>query len=183
MTKLAFSAVAGLLGLALPLAAQQAQRSDGLSPQPLNAGGVLESDSAFDQAEVVPGRPWRGFPSLALSNGELFSFPGSFGWMDPTPAPDFLPVVTPMEPRRVRAARVRPITTPESDSYAEMSQERGRPFEIHGEVDFLYGRSTGKYGGDFTRTYVVGEIGNDNFRLSVGGVFSDWDVRSPRPRR
>ena len=82
MTKRALSAVAGFLGLSLPLSAQQTDRPDFFSA--LN-NSLLR------------------FPSLALSDGQRFSFLSAFTWMEPTP-PDFLPTLKATAPPRANAS-------------------------------------------------------------------------------
>ena len=120
MTKRALSAVAGFLGLCLPLSAQQAGR-----PDILNA----LNNSSFR------------FPSLTLSDGRLFSFSGAvappllFNWMEPT-LPDFLPTLSATEPRRATAS-----AAPPKDSSKELVdiQRSNRLDYASGEVGFLYG--------------------------------------------
>jgi len=49
-----------------------------------------------------------------------------------------------------------------------------------GEVGFLYGKSTGKHGGDFQQGYFIGEIGNDKFHLTVGASYEESNGRFRR---
>lgn len=51
-----------------------------------------------------------------------------------------------------------------------------------GEIGFLYGRSTGKYGGELTQGYIIGEVGDEKFHISVGAAFEDSSFRLPRGR-
>ena len=91
MTKRALSAVAGFLGLCLPLSAQQTYRPDLFS--------ALNNSISL--------------PSLSLSDGQRFSFSGavaapfSFSWMEPT-TPDFLPALSTTVPSRATVARAYP---------------------------------------------------------------------------
>ena len=54
------------------------------------------------------------------------------------------------------------------------------PSRIHvgGEIGFLYGRSTGTYGFEYERGYVIGELGNEWFLLRVGTSYdrTKWNV-------
>jgi hypothetical protein len=56
------------------------------------------------------------------------------------------------------------------------------PIYFGGEVGFLYGRSSGKFGGDVMQTYMVGEVGNDKFQITVGASYEESSVRFPRYR-
>jgi hypothetical protein len=49
------------------------------------------------------------------------------------------------------------------------------PIYYGGEVGFLYGRWSGKGGGDMWETYVVGTVGNDKFQITAGAAFDEWN--------
>jgi hypothetical protein len=49
-----------------------------------------------------------------------------------------------------------------------------------GEIGFMYGRSTGKYGGSFKQGYITGEAGNDKTQVFVGASYEDSSFRFPR---
>ena len=51
-----------------------------------------------------------------------------------------------------------------------------------GEVGFLYGHSTGKFGGDDIQTYILGEVGNEKFQITVGASYEESSGRIPRFR-
>jgi len=161
MTKRARSAVAGFLGLCLPLSAQQTGRPDIFS--------------ALDNSSLR-------FPSLTLSDGRLFSFSGAvappllFNWMEPT-LPDFLPTLSTTEPRRATAS-----AAPPTDSSKEhVDIQRSNLFDYaSGEVGFLYGRSTGKFGRDVEQGYFIGDVGNDKIHITVGAAYENSSGRFPR---
>jgi len=160
MTKRALFAVAGFLGLCLPLFAQQTYR-----PDPFSA---LNNSISL--------------PSLSLSDGQRFSFSGavappfSFSWMEPTP-PDFLPALRTTAPPRAAAAAAYP-----KDSSKEVVdlQKRNLFDYAHGEIGFLYGRSTGKFSGDVEQGYFIGEVGNDKVHITAGAFYENSSVRFPR---
>jgi hypothetical protein len=52
-----------------------------------------------------------------------------------------------------------------------------------GEIGFMYGKSTGKYGGDFKQAYIIGETGNDKTHIFVGASYEDSSLRFPRSGR
>jgi hypothetical protein len=160
MTKRALSAVAAFLGLCLPLSAQQTGRPDIFSA--LNTSLLR-------------------FPSLTLSDGRLFSFSGAvappllFNWMEPT-TPDFLPALSTTEPRKANAS----VTYPKDPSKEVMNVQRPNDVYAGGEVGFLYGRSSGKFGREVEQGYFIGDVGNDKFHISVGAAYENSSGRFPR---
>jgi len=117
----------------------------------------------------------RPFPlpeSLSLENRETFFFSTSFGWMQP--ARGFLPTLNPSQPRRVGLAK------DTGKNWIESEVDLRAPSRIHvgGEIGFLYGRSTGTYGFEYERGYVIGELGNEWFLLRVGTSYdrTKWNV-------
>jgi len=161
MTRRALSAVAGFLGLCLPLFAQQTYR-------PYLFSALNNSIS---------------LPSLSLSDGQRFSFSGavaspfSFNWMETTP-PDFLPALstTAVPPRAAAAAAY-----PKDSSKEVMDLQKRNLFDYaHGEIGVLYGRSTGKFSGDVEQGYFIGEVGNDKVHITAGAFYENSNVRFPR---
>lgn len=159
-------AMIGCVGLAAPMLAQDAAYSGG----------------DFSQVNVALSRTWGGFPSLGLVDPQSFAFPGSFGWMN---APvEFLPAFSAQPLRRSRVQLSRSIAQMDGpESSDQLGEARRNLFYTRGEVDFVYGRYTGKNGGDFKQGYVIGEIGNEHFLLSVGASYGEWDGSGPRGRR
>ena len=51
-----------------------------------------------------------------------------------------------------------------------------------GEVGVLYGRWTGKGGGDLMQSYILGTVGNDKFQISVGAEYDESSGHSARYR-
>jgi hypothetical protein len=51
-----------------------------------------------------------------------------------------------------------------------------------GEVGVMYGRWTGKGGGDLMQSYILGTVGNDKFQISVGAEYEESSGRSARYR-
>jgi len=161
MTKRALSAVAGFLSLCFPLFAQQTYRPDLFSA--LN-NSLLH------------------LPSLSLSDGQRFSFSGavappfSFSWMERTP-PDFLPALSMTAPPRANAAAAYPKNS--SKEVVDVRQSNLLDY-AGGEVGFLYGRSTGKYGVEVEQGYIISEMGNDKFHISVGAAYENLSGHFPR---
>ena len=44
-----------------------------------------------------------------------------------------------------------------------------------GEIGFLYGRWSGKGGGDMWESYIVGTVGNDKFQITAGASYDEWN--------
>ena len=158
MTKRALSAVAGFLGLCLPLSAQQTDRPDFFS--------ALNNSSLR-------------FPSLTLSDGQHFSFLSAFTWTEPTP-PDFLPTLKATTPSKANAS-----ATPGKDSSKEVEEvvdmQRSNLFDYaSGEVGFLYGRSIGKFSREVEQGYFIGDVGNDKVHISVGAAYENSSGHFPR---
>ncbi len=61
------------------------------------------------------------------------------------------------------------------DSPDEMLSSSASPIYCGGEVGFLYGRWSGKGGGDMWETYVVGTVGNDKFQITAGASYDEWN--------
>jgi hypothetical protein len=96
--------------------------------------------------------------------------------MEPPP-PDFLPPLSTTAPSRANAAAAYP-----KDSSKEVVDVRQPNFFDYagGEVGVLYGRSTGKYGVEVEQGYILSEMGNDKFHISVGAAYENLSGRYPR---
>lgn len=159
MAKRALFAVAGFLGLCLSLSAEQIQGTE-----QLQLGG-----SPLDRSSSLPP------PSLSLEDSQRFFFSTSFGWMQPTT--DFLPTFNPVQPRTVAP----PSTHSRPDSIDDVVDLRSADrIHVGGEIGFLYGRSSGKYAVEYEQGYVIGELGNDKFHLTVGTSYEHASGRVPR---
>ena len=154
MTKRALAAAMGIVSVCSPLLAEQTYRAD--------IATALNSSSFY-------------VPSLTLSDPQLFSF------LNPleTRTPDFLPPLLAMElPQRATA---RASATSLQDSSKEVVDVR-RPLLDYagGEVGFMFGVSTGKFGGTYEAGYITGGVGNDKFQINVGASYENWNGRGPR---
>jgi hypothetical protein len=116
------------------------------------------------------------FSSLALSNAQYVFLSTGLNWLQPTPA-DFFPRL-PAAPETKTVAR--------EDSAKDSSKEtvdlsrKNLVDYVHGEVGFLYGRSTGKFDREVEQGYVIGTAGNDRFQITAGASFENWSGRVPR---
>ncbi len=160
MTKRALAAVAAFLGLCHSLSAQQTQ-----------------SLGQFPFGRDAMNFPFLQNPPLTFADGERFSCLTSFSWQTPV---NFLPPFNPVEP----PSATLPARSDREDSFKNPAMVRV-PDRIYvgGEVGILFGKSTGKYGGDFEQAYIIGEMGNEWFHLTVGTSYERSTWRSPRGGR
>ena len=159
MLKRALFAVVGFFGLCVSLSAQQA-----LIPEQFQSFNSLNG-------------PWTS-PVLALENQDRFFFSTGFGSMRATP--EYLPAYSWQAPQ----------------SYAPQdSPSRGKSFDDAvdwrassrlqwgGEIGFLYGKSSGRYGREDFSSYIIGTVGNEYFSISAGYLHQESNGRYPRWRR
>jgi hypothetical protein len=158
MTKRALFAVAGFLGLCLPLSAQPTQ-----IPGPF----LFDGDTL--------NRPFLQVPSLSLAEQDRFFFSTSFASMQPTA--EFLPTFSPSEPQNFAFQ-----SGPDSkDSLGNVVELRATD-RVHygGEVGFLYGKSSGKYGREDFQSYIIGTVGTDKFSITAGYLHQESSGRGTR---
>ena len=178
MTKRGLLPVVVFLGLCFSLAAEQASGS------PSGHGGAftlaqLRGMAAANNASVLLqptlfnslDNPVFGLP---FSNRDVFSLATTFNLVGTTPQ-SFLPLSPAMESPRVS----RPATSAK-DSSDRLFDVRPNFDYVTGEVGFLYGHSSGKFGGDYLQGYIFGEVGNDRIHISAGASYEEWNGRVPR---
>jgi hypothetical protein len=155
MMKRALLAVAGLVALCQPLVARP--------PEQL----LLDGDT-----------PWRQEPWTSLENRDRFFFSSAFGSLRPTH--DYLPSFNPSEPLSM-------AYLPSSDRDDSLDRiidwEAANKIRFGGEVGFLYGKSTGKYGREDFAGYMMGTVGNEKFSINVGYLRQESTFNVPRRRR
>jgi hypothetical protein len=95
-----------------------------------------------------------------------------------TPAPG--EVYPMMYVSAVRKEQAKTTQVDPKDSASRVQTLEKQPLEYHGEVGFLYGRSSGKFGGDVKQTYMIGEVGDDKVHITVGASYEESSGRSPR---
>ncbi|MFN2541665.1 MAG: hypothetical protein ABR514_05785 [Chthoniobacterales bacterium] len=115
------------------------------------------------------------FPSLELSDAQYFSFATAFNWLEPA-ATDFLPPL----PTAPQPATIAHVESAKDSSKEDVDLSRKNLFDYaHGEIGFLYGRSTGKFDREVEQGYVIGTVGNDKLQITAGALFehSSGDIR------
>ncbi|MEY2559445.1 MAG: hypothetical protein QOE34_2870 [Verrucomicrobiota bacterium] len=161
MTKRALFAVAGFVALCHSVAAQQTQRRE-----PLQLEGSTVN------------RPVLRLPSLTLEDQNRFFFSTAFGSMQP--AMDFLPSFSPAEPMNFAY-----VNGPTRRNSSESAVELRAPDRVQfgGEMGFLYGKSSGKYGREDFQSYIIGTVGTDKFSITAGFFHQETTFSNSRWRR
>ena len=127
--------------------------------------------------------------SLTLTDESVFSFsepvaePLFFTWIETTEPDAEVPevVVNPGRDSAFASGSSAAIGEGPSknvlrdDSAKEIIDQQRKPFFDHfgGEVDYLYGKSGGKYGVEIQRGAVIGELGNDMIHITVGAAYEE----------
>jgi len=118
----------------------------------------------------------RDLPMTEFLDGRI---PGStaLGRMGAAPVGNFPTALVSAEPRQKRNAVSGPVTDPkdgkEYSSVESMAIEKASLSWTGGEVGFLYGHSSGKFGGDEFSTYILGGVGNDHLQINVGAGYEE----------
>ena len=196
MVKRALCVALGLFVASLPVVAQQPHhstkrersRSAGASSAPLSLNlyrpkvwGAADSSLLLHNGSVPL---WLDGPELNNGiAGPGYDFASSWVQLGFTSAA-FLPTafLSSAQPaaQRPSAGRVhgtddKDLGTDAKDSPDEMLSSSANPTYYGGEVGFLYGRWSGKGGGDMWETYVVGTVGNDKFQITAGASYDEWN--------
>ena len=176
MTKRVVLGVAAFLSLCFSLGAEQPARA--LSLAQLNSLASQNSRPFFFQPALFsrPGNPLLTDGALGpttFSNRETFSLATTFNLMG-TPS-SFLPATMAMQ----SPSRSVPTSSKDKDS-SDYPLDLRPGYYVTGEVGFVYGRATGKFGGDYKEGYIIGEVGNDKIHITAGASYEDWNGRTPR---
>lgn len=180
MNKGAFTVVLGFLSLCLPLAAQQTE-DETITLEQLRSTVALDTASALtlyqpdifstvDSAVLI-----HGLPVPTLLDGRRLPVSSTLARMGMTPL-NLFPIAL------VSAADV-PNASPISgkDSPGELENLRSnRDFYSSGEMGFLYGTTTGKFGYETKQAYIQGTVGNDKFQITAGVSSEESSWRFPR---
>jgi hypothetical protein len=182
MNKGALTVVLGFLSLCLSVAAQQTE-DEAITLEPLRNTSALDAASALtlyqpdifgtvDSSVLI-----HGLPVPALLDGRRLPVSSVLARMGMTPL-DLFPIalVSAVDAPRANAPRV-----DGSDSLGEMENLRAdRGFYSSGEMGFLYGTTTGKFGYETQQGYILGTVGNDKFQITAGASYQESSGRIPR---
>jgi hypothetical protein len=179
MIKRALLVALGFLAFCFPLAAQQ------MSPS-LDASSAFafyrpEIFSTVDSLALID-----RLPVLNFLDGTRLPVSSEMGRMGTAPVE--FPSLTYMSVAYVSAAKGRNVNAARvsgkdgKDSSAEVMIAPSAPYYYGGEVGFMYGHSSGKFGGDEFGTYIDGTVGNDKFQINAGASYQEWNGHVPRFR-
>lgn len=135
--------------------------------------------SVFSQSAFVDPSPLFQAPfpmrMVALSDRALFSYAEAFDRPEyllgePVPALDAaeLPTTSFVSKSRWHSSAIATALTPPDT------------MQVRGETGVFYGRSSGKYGREISHEFIVGELGNDRFHITVGASHEEISGRTPR---
>ena len=183
----------GLSGALLPAVAQQPHRS--ISREQTRSNSV--SNSPLSLSLYRPKNSVATDSSLLLRNGSVplwmdgaqvnnggiypgYSFVSQWvqmGFSDLFPAA--LSSAAPPSAQRPSAGPVhgsdgKDLGAGGKDSPTEVRNSSLDPVYYGGEVGVLYGRWSGKGGGDMWQTYIIGTVGNDKVQITAGASYDEW---------
>lgn len=115
---------------------------------------------------------------IALSDGRYFGRYNSIGSMGMVSL-NFMPVE--LWAPRPGASVARLSDGKDSLALRDLPSRTG--IYAGGEVGVLYGRSSGKYGGDEFQSYIFGSVGNERFQITAGAAYQESTFRYPRRTR
>ena len=181
MAKRVVLGVAAFLSLCLSLGAEQPARAahpyalslaqlNSLAPQ--NSRPLLFQPTLLDSRLANPLLTDGALGPATFSSRETFSLATTFNLIG-TPT-SFLPTTMAME----SPGRSLPATSSKDSSDYPLDLRPG--YYVTGEVGFVYGRSTGKFGGDYKEGYIIGQVGNDKVQITVGAAYEDSNSRTFR---
>jgi hypothetical protein len=169
--------VVGLLAICSPLIAQQTVDLDQLNLcRP-------EMISDVDHAKLV-----RRLPMLAFLDGRCDPFSPELGTMGHVPVDLSVGQSSAVESKsgdsytvtQMQRIVLHPDRSKDSSKDAELVSQAPDNWYHWGEVGFMYGHASGKFGGDEYQEYLIGGVGNDHFQLSVGASQEDYNFKVPR---
>ena len=118
----------------------------------------------------------RDLPITDYLDGRL---PGStaLGKMGTEPVGNFPTALVSAQPRQKSNAVSGPVKDPKDgkdySSVESMAAEKASLAWTGGEVGFIYGHESGKFGGDTFSSYIIGGVGNDHMQINVGASYDE----------
>jgi hypothetical protein len=140
------------------------------------AGDCPAQDFARDNLALNNSALFRAYSASPLWNMAALDNPLSFAWTMPGEIPSSADLPPPTKNFSAPASS--------GKSFVDRIGDNLPKFEYaHGEIGFMYGKFTGKYGGDSKQAYIIGEAGNDKTQIFVGASYEDTNFRLPRSGR
>ena len=178
MIKRASFGLVALLALCFPALGQQPTQAD-------NSDAIFgfyrpELFTTVESAALVHQLPMQEF-----LDGRL---PGStpLGRMGTAPVANFPMALVSAEPRKKGSSVSGPVTDPKDgkdySSAESLAAEKASLVWTGGEIGFMYGHSSGKFGGDELTSYILGGVGNDKMQINVGASYQEFNGHFSRSR-
>src|SRR6266571_5537097 len=167
--------VAAFVALCFPVAAQQPFDSD--STFVFYRPDIFTS---VDRSSVV-----RELPMTEFLDGRL---PGStaLGRMGTAPVANFPMALVSAEPRKKGTSVSGPVRDPKDgkdySSAESLAAEKASLVWTGGEIGFMYGHSSGKFGDDEFTSYIMGGVGNEHLQINVGASYQEFNGHFSRSR-
>ena len=178
MIKRACWGIVALVAVSFPALGQQANGIGDFDPT--FAFYRPEFFTIVDSAALV-----RQLQMAELLDGRL---PGStaLGRMGTAPVANFPMALASVEPRQKGKAASASVTDPKDgkdySSTEALAVEKASLVWTGGEIGFMYGHSSGKFGGDEYSSYITGGVGNEHLQINVGASYQEFNGRVPRWR-
>ena len=188
MIRRALPAVLGFLSLCLPLAAQQTNRLEQTDDETITLDQLGLAGAADTTAVPSVYRPdifraangsvlIQDLSTLTLSDGRRILASSALGRMGMTPL-DLFPIAFLSS---VEVEKVAPSPMHGTDSPSGVVNMRlNRDYYAGGEVGVFYGKSTGKFSREEKQAYILGDVGDDKFHITVGAEYEESSWRVPR---
>ncbi|MEP6955696.1 MAG: hypothetical protein ABI883_02635 [Chthoniobacterales bacterium] len=142
----------------------------------LDAGPALALERSDVYSTVGGSISIHNLPAVTLLDGRRFPLSNGLGRMGTTL--DVLPLAF-LSAVDVQKVGNRPaIGSGGPGGVVDLQLKRG--YEFGGEVGFLYGKSSGKYGREDFESYIIGGVGNDKFNITAGYSYRESSGRIPR---
>jgi hypothetical protein len=118
-------------------------------------------------------------PLFALLDGERLPVSTDLGRMGTAP-PNLAPgaFLPPAPAQQTKTGRTGDYADAK-DSLVEVLNSPLHSVYASGEVGVLYGRWSGRFSGDLWQSYMLGEVGNDKFHITVGATYEESSGRFP----
>jgi outer membrane receptor protein involved in Fe transport len=182
MIRRALFTVLGLLGLCLPLAAQETKQSESetITLEQLQLTSALDTASALSLYQPdtfsTSGSSLliHGFPALTLLDGRRFSISGPLGRLL-----DVLPIAFLSS---VEVQKINPSPMYGTDGPGGVVNLRLNRNFAGGEFGVFYGRSDGKFGRSDKQAYIIGGVGNEKVQITAGAAYEESSGNIPRQR-
>ena len=172
MTKRALVIVVSFLCLFFSVAAQETL--DAPSTLSLYQPDIF---STVDSSALI-----HQLPVFALLDGQRLPVSTDLGRMGLAPL-NLFPAAffAPTSTQQTKAVRTN-ASADAKDSLIEVISSPLHPVYATGEVGVLYGRWSGKSGGDLWESYMLGTVGNDKFQITAGAAYEESSGQFPRFR-